>query len=392
MLKKIKSVLDYIALTIEFFVREMLALLGAAIVYYINAFWCFLTGWFRPHAPERPQHYSQIYTSPQFSTHEMGDCGKGTYIKIYIPDNPYRGDNNDEPCRSIVYLHGFSLGPPEIYQAHLEHLVKQGYYVFYPVFQKGFCKFDRCFLKTVKDLIDAAAGSGIDPQEDWLNAAIASVKGAYNSYLPKDISVETYLFGHSLGGLFALSWAHFINQENTDGSLEKLLPKQVVVADPIPSTKMGISGPVGKAIKLTTRDDRYIDIQGVGGDLTMPVAILHGDKDAIAPKGEWKQWFPYIKTEDKKMYLSFSDIVGCPPMYANHEQATQNLSFFPIFLQLTFLDGVGVENNLNWRYIWDALDRVVRYGENASQLTFDMGNWSNGESVRGISVFLPELQ
>ena len=65
-----------------------------------------------------------------------------------------------------------------------------------------------------------------------------------------------------------------------------------------------------------------------------------------------------------------------------------NTSFFDTFLALTVLDGVGVENDLNWRYIWYGLDRVIRYGERADLLSFDMGNWSDGIPVHGIEVFL----
>ncbi|NER48190.1 MAG: hypothetical protein F6J92_16110 [Symploca sp. SIO1A3] len=142
---------------------------------------------------------------------------------------------------------------------------------------------------------------------------------------------------------------------------------------------------MGDVIKKITDD---VDIKLTGSALTMPVAILHGNEDWVVPKDEWKQPFTYIKTEQKKMFLSFTDNRGCPGMYANHEQATVNTSFFDAFLALTVLDGVGVENDLNWRYIWYGLDQVIRYGERADLLSFDMGNWSDGQPVHGIEVFL----
>lgn len=61
-------------------------------------------------------------------------------------------------------------------------------------------------------------------------------------------------------------------------------------------------------------------------------------------------------------------------------------------LALTFLDGIGVENVLNWRYIWYGLDQVIRLGIRADQLEFDLGCWSDGTSVQGIEVFLPAQQ
>ena len=365
---------------------QIIILITSALTYYINTFLCKVKSWFLP-SPQAPQvpDYSDIYTSPGYNIHRIGDCDRGTYIEIYVPDIPYRGESNDGPYRSVIYLHGFAMGPSRIYGTHLQHLVKQGYYVFYPNFQKGFCKFPPFFIQTLEDLINEVMGSGVNPQDDWLKTAIQNVKGAYEQFLPEDSPVETYLFGHSLGGLFALSWPYFVKQENSSGSLEKLLPEQVLVADPIPSTAIDIPGPLGKIVEKFTD---VVDVKKTGQDLTMPVAILHGNEDAIVSKQKWKEYFPSIKTDEKKMYLSFSDAAGCPAMYANHEQATVDLSFFTIFLQLTALDGVGVENNLNWRYIWFALDRAIRYGQKADRLTFDMGTWSNGESVKPISVFL----
>ncbi|WP_234419838.1 hypothetical protein [Nodularia spumigena] len=52
------------------------------------------------------------------------------------------------------------------------------------------------------------------------------------------------------------------------------------------------------------------------------------------------------------------------------------------------LDGVGRENNLNWRYIWYALDQVIRFGARADELQFNLGEWSDGQPVNPIEVYL----
>ena len=44
-------------------------LLFAAIAYYLETFWCFVTGWFRPTPPTAPD-YRSLYTSPQ-ETNQM---------------------------------------------------------------------------------------------------------------------------------------------------------------------------------------------------------------------------------------------------------------------------------------------------------------------------------
>ncbi|BAY09323.1 hypothetical protein [Calothrix sp. NIES-2098] len=84
----------------------------------------------------------------------------------------------------------------------------------------------------------------------------------------------------------------------------------------------------------------------------------------------------------------FTDRHGSPAMYADHEQATLNTSFLPDWIANEFLGGVGVENNLDWRYIWYALDQVIRFGADADKLKFDMGKWSDGKPVMPIQVYL----
>ncbi|NEO97906.1 MAG: lipase family protein [Symploca sp. SIO2E9] len=225
-------------------------------------------------------------------------------------------------------------------------------------------------------------------QLKWLKNALQSVHLEYDKLgFNESNAVDTYLFGHSLGGLFALSWPYYIKQENLP---ESLLPQQVLVAAPIPNTAAAnFPGLLGKIIDKITDD---VDVKVTGAELTMPVAILHGDDDWVAPKNKWKESFSYIKTKQKKMFLSFTDQRGCPAIYANHEQAAVDTSFFPPLLALTVLDGVGVENVLNWRYIWYGLDQVIRLGIRADQLEFDLGSWSDGQSVQGIEVFLSAEQ
>jgi len=353
-------------------------LINSTLSYLIATGWCRLTGSFRPSPPQKPD-YSNIYTSPEYSVQSDGKCSEGSYIEVYQPANPDLGSNGKP--KAVIYLHGFALGASEIYRAHLTHLAKQGYYVFYPNYQTGFCSFPSKLWKTVGELAEEVIGDGlIDSQEKWLKAALESVSKAYKKV--GFTEVDSYLYGHSLGGLFALSWAYYVEQE---GYPNYLLPLQVVVADPIPNTAIAnFPGTLGELLNQITDD---VDVKKTGSAVTMPVAILHGDSDWIVPKEEWLEPFTYLATAQKKMFLSFSDQRGCPGLYANHEQATVDTSFFPDWLSLTVLDGVGVEDNLDWRYIWSALDQVIRFEVRADQLEFDLGDWSDGVAIKPIEVF-----
>jgi len=334
--------------------------------------------------PEKPD-YRDIYTSPtnnQVKT--LGKCNEGSYVRMYIPDNPYL--NNKEKV-AVIYLHGFTLGAYEIYAAHLEHLVKQGYYVIFPNYQHGFCEFEENKFETLYELIEASLNPFPISAVGWMESAIDSVQKAYKYLNLDQENVQTYLFGHSLGGLLALSWPHYAKEKVSPN----MLPKQVVVADPVPDSQSNIPLPILQLIELIGGFKDKIDILETGADLTVPVVILHGNEDTIVPKHSWIKPFYSIKTQEKKMYLSFTDNYGSPAMYANHEQATVDTSFVHDWIAREFLDGVGVENNLNWRYIWYALDQVIRFGVKADELRFDLGKWSDGTPVKPIQVYLKSL-
>ncbi|MEO1375136.1 MAG: hypothetical protein AAFW70_12610 [Cyanobacteria bacterium J06635_10] len=303
---------------------------------------------------------------------------------MYIPDKPYSGENGKI---AVIYLHGFVLGAYEIYAAHLEHLVKQGYYVIFPNYQHGFCEFQPNRFGTLFELIKASLSPFPISPVAWMESAIDSVKGAYEDLNLDKENLETYLFGHSLGGLLALSWPHYAKEK----VCSNMLPKQVVVADPVPDSQSNIPDEIVHMIEHFGGFKDKVDIVKTGEDLTVPVAILHGNEDTIVPKNSWIKPFDSIKTEDKKMYLSFTDNHGSPIMYANHGQATVDTSFVNNWIANEFLGGVGVENNLNWRYIWYALDQVIGCGVKAHELNFDMGKWSDETAVKPIQVYLNSL-
>lgn len=336
----------------------LLAVLQSTLAYLANQRICQLLGWLRPKPPGKPD-YSGIYTSPQYSVETAGKCAEGSYIEVYRPATPYLGDNGRP--KAVIYLHGFALGASQIYRVHLEHLVRQGYTVFYPNYQTGFCQFPDGPFKTVAALIAEIFGDGLIPsQEKWLENALESVSAAYARVgFGEGVAVDTYVYGHSLGGLFALSWPYYV-KNNGKVYPDNLLPLQVLAADPIASTGGAqLPGKLGKKLKAMSH---AIDIDKVGKALTMPVAILHGNDDWIVPSEQWQEPFTAIATPHKRMFLSKSDGHGCPGLYANHEQATDDTSFFPERLALLVLGGVGVEDNLDWRYIWFALERVIRDG------------------------------
>ncbi|PTV95523.1 hypothetical protein C8J27_104159 [Rhodobacter aestuarii] len=362
---------------------QLFSILRTTLAAYKEATLCRLVGRWRPKPPAAP---SYNYSSETFTVERFGDCQKGSYIEVYRPDTPWR--DSQGRMRAVIFLHGFVLGASQIYRAHLEHLVKQGTTVFFPNFQTGFCSFPDTGLMTLAELLDEVIGEGRPSQEKWLQNALESVAGAYaRCGFGPGTEVDTYVYGHSLGGLFALSWPYYVQ---AGGYPAQLMPLQVLTADPIPSgtTTAKAQAPMqlGAALARTQSD---VDLQVTGAALTMPVAILHGADDWIVPKEHWQAPFGWIATPHKKMFLSQSDRHGCPGLFANHEQATDDTSFFRPWLATLLLDGVGSVDTLDYAYLWRGLDQVVAQGVRADQLTFDMGQWSDGRAVAPILPYLP---
>lgn len=328
----------------------------------------------KPTPPTKPG-YQDLYISPHFKLHETGTCHSGDYIQIFIPQYPYRSNRGYQ--KVVIYMHGFAMGAPKIYYSHLIHLVKQGFYVFYPIYQRGFCQIQQSFWKNLFELSTAVLNPYPVNAVGWIEAAVESVKNAYEQIETLHSGIDTYVFGHSLGGLQALSWPYYASGNLPD----QLLPQQVIAANPIPTSDANIPLLIRCLLNVLGAFKNKIDIHKTGEHLTVPVAILHGDKDSIVPTHAWKNRFEDIKSPHKKFYLSKTDRHGHPIMHADHMQSTVYTGFFPDWMARLILGGVGVENNLNWRYIWFALDQIIHEKVRADQLVFNMGQWSDEVQV-----------
>jgi pimeloyl-ACP methyl ester carboxylesterase len=331
-----------------------------------------------PTLPPKP-HYGDIYTSPLYHVRHDGQCADGTFVRSYLPMNPYR--SADGRLKAVVYLHGFCLGAAEIYQSHIIHLVQQGYYVFFPTYQHGFCSYQDSLPATMLTLVKALFRPYPLSPQGWIRNAVASVAGAYERARLTTAPVDTYVFGHSLGGLFALSWPTYASGQAPAG----LMPRQVLAADPIPDSESLIPTPIRIIGQLLGAFHDRVDVVETGADLRVPVAILHGSDDILVPaKRAWPRPFSAIASAEKQFYCSQGDAHGTPALSADHVQAAVDTTFLPGWMAKMFVGGVGSENTLDWRYIWYALDHVIRFGARADQLQFDMGSWSDDVPVQPV--------
>ncbi len=407
----------------------------------------------------------------KYTIYQTGSHRDGDFVRIYVPKEPCQEDGK---FKVITYLHGFALCLPDFYRAHLEHLATEGYYVFFPDYQRSdypdftkqdreeiseageteisgeyerervslrywlkltglfiftlifrrkvqksesiesvdnnitstfeklklalstvffiaiasvFYLFNREFGKNLISMITTVIESLRYSPEEWLGFSIESTVTAWDKLcehsqqeqIPElNLSpekVDFHVFGHSLGGLLALSWSYGIKKK-TDKKYQDFHPKQVITGDPAPNTTMGIPKPALVILGFFGFPfaTQKMDIKETGKDLKVPVGILHGNDDEIVPPKEWfdpnlpedKNAFFEIASSEKKIYFSLSN--KRKKLTANHNQSVTCTSYYGDGFMHEF-GGVKKEPNAyNCEYIWPALDAVVKNEVKANEL------------------------
>ncbi|PZD70287.1 hypothetical protein C1752_14374 [Acaryochloris thomasi RCC1774] len=187
----------------------------------------------------------------------------------------------------------------------------------------------------------------------WLANAVKLTENAWKELTldyPHWATTElsTFAFGHSIGGLIALS----VPSKVTCDSDPRVVPQKIVVADPAPSTLMGIPG---FAIWLLRRlhspfTQKPIEITSTGEAIKVPVAILHGGSDKLVTPQQWVLGTPsnydaISNSVDKAIYFSYSNPPG---LIAFHNQAVTSTQFYGDGLMREF-GGVSREVQISLR-------------------------------------------
>ena len=383
-----------------------------------------------------------------YTIYQSGSHILGNFIQVYLPDVPKFNEQGQR--KLITYLHGFALCLPKFYEAHLVELAKQGYYVFFPDFQKSDYPDDldqntlipsqdkphlyfwyqmaidtiakstspnneklpkqikkaqefyrirdtpnepsplKCLILAVtliviiltvrliylfspkysKNLVKLISTVGLSllySPSVWMESAINLTSDSWRKLCQdkpelNEADFDFYVFGHSLGGLLALSWSTYVTET-------KFHPKQILTADPAPSTEMGIPKIAIFILKLFRSPFTLepITILSTGKSLQVPVGIMHGADDNIVKPEDWikrsllkrKSNFDYIASLKKKIYFSFSENQNKPALIAFHNQAVTDTTYFDDDLFKGF-GGIRTEPNAyNYQYIWSGLNLVV---------------------------------
>jgi pimeloyl-ACP methyl ester carboxylesterase len=280
------------------------------------------------------------------------DATDGKRVYIYTPDKLRNGTS----APVIVYLHGFVAVSPLLYMNHIRHLTKQGYIVIFP-------QFNREYLGMLADM----------DQGVMLLHALESANAAMEYLGPKADSGDVTLFGHSLGGLLALSWVD--GQDGVQGPA----PKAIVVAEAqLDPTDDSIEGIPEFVQPLIAGMLNLIDWQTKLKAVRCPVIVLVGNEDTIASPAMAVNIFDALENAPSKVvYCAETDRHGAPALIADH--------MGPLCMEGVLPDGLYDATGsffrldaMDYHFFWAALDAAI---DGAVIVDFDMGAWSDATPV-----------
>ena len=255
----------------------------------------------------------------------------------------------------VIFLHGFALMAPEIYDRHIEHLTRQGVIVVYPQINKG-------------GLVGLLSDTD---QNQMLDRAVAATRRCLDRLGSKADRSAMYLYGHSLGGLLAAVWRSHPAAPPVRG---------IVLANPATDAFAGMPAFVADLL-----GDALVPIDYVAGAAAtdVPVVILTGDGDTIAPSAQSLELRDLlVHAPSAVVYQAHSDRHAGEGLSADHMAPIHNDGVLPDFLMALF-GGTARTNALDYRFYWAALDAVLA---GHTSVGFDLGAWSDGVAVTPVTT------
>jgi len=251
----------------------------------------------------------------------------------------------------VVFMHGWSALQPWPYQAWINHIVRRGNIVIYPVYQNFFFNLGIVAAKT----------------------AMRSTKQAFDQIGRGPIRPELDHFaivGHSMGGSAALNMA-------VQGPEHGL---------PVPSALMIVQPGAPPWYPMARPEDLPKDLR---------VIVLVGDADHIAGDRRAREIYdrtPQIPADRKAYGILQSDDHGTPPLLADHfsicapilPEGTNERRWLFWTFSVDALDFYGT-----WK-LFDALTDCALNGLSCASCTGGapgfgyMGFWSDGQAVKPI--------
>jgi acetyl esterase/lipase len=282
---------------------------------------------------------------------------------LYEPSNP-----TPASAPVIAFLHGYGGINPRVYGGWIEHLVRRGNIVVFPIYQTT--------------LINSAAYSA---------SAVAVMQDAYGVLDGSDhVAADQDLFalvGHSLGATVAANIAG----------------RALGAGLPAPRAIMLANGGDADSVIQSVPSVLDQDLAGIPGDVLMLAVV--GNDDLLVNEDDALRIFnraQQVPVANKEIVKLFSDVRGEPPLVAGHNAP---LAFDAAFDSGESLLASGEPNDLTapanamdfygyWKFL-DGLTDAAFHGINrefamgGTQQQLFMGTWSDGMPVRPAQVVFP---
>ena len=260
---------------------------------------------------------------------------------LFEPDSP-----KPDTAPLILFLHGCGITNPATYSAWIEHIVKKGNIVVFPIYQSILTSFKQFTANSIQAVSDS----------------IEELKK--ENHVRPDLD-KFAIVGHSIGGILTVNMAALA----------------VKASLPIPLAIMSVQP--GRSLVLPLEDLSLIPSH------TLLLTVV-GDQDSIAGDEDAKNIFlgtPQIPLENKNFIIMISDKHGSPSLKADH---------FAPFGTTSDADSQDYPTDtLDYYCLWklfEALTDAAFYGENweyaldnAPQQRY-MGKWSDGVPVKELIV------
>jgi acetyl esterase/lipase len=288
----------------------------------------------------------------------------GTQYWIYEPDAP-------KPARApvVVFIHGWSAMNPAIYGAWIDHIVKRGNIVIFPLYQ----------------------ATMLTSPRDFTPNAVSSVQDALKRLQSEPDHVKPELdhfaaVGHSVGGLLVANLAALAKESE------------------LPQVKAVMSTEPGKT--RTGDGETFVPLADMSNipASTLLLAIA-GDQDKLVSTTDALRIFHEsinVAPENKNYVLVHSDSHGLPPLAASHlAPVAPDLSYnsatnFPATRPYLRNPGMMIDA-LDYYGYWKLFDGLCDAAFNGTHREYALGNspeqrfmgkWSDGTAVKELEITL----
>lgn len=281
---------------------------------------------------------------------------------LFEPDAP-----KPDTAPVIVFLHGWGGINPDYYATWIEHLVRKGNIVIYPLYQSWSSllttnRFTSNCLQAITDAIkllqdrDQGKEQGQDQQS--------------SHYTRPDLD-KFAIAGHSVGGVLALNIASLARQSGLP------VPKAIMSVEP---RRMPL---------LALEDFSKIPSRAL-------FLVVAGDRDGLSANDAVMLFrsVTQIPFQNKDFVTLVSDDNGTPSLIADHLAPVCNAVGTGMFM-------TGDTNALDYYGTWkllDALTDAAFYGKNREYALGNtpqqryMGKWSDGKSVKELIITTHPVQ